>query len=137
MALLIFLIPLVLLYFFLIRPQQRRARERQQMVAQLKAGDEVITVGGLIGVVSEVGVDGDDDVLLLEVAEGIELAVVRRGIAEIRFTSTEELDFTDEQEVLDEGDGLYGRDEPMALDSGPDELTATKEPEDTADAKDD
>lgn len=134
MALVIFLIPLILLYFFLIRPQQRRARERQQMVAQLKSGDEVITVGGLIGVVTEVGVDGDNDVLLLEVAEGIELAVVRRGIAEIRFMSADEQDLLDEQDQLDDGDGL---DDAIALESGADELSATEEPEDTANAKDD
>lgn len=87
MEILILLLPLILLWFFLIRPQQRRMRERNAMVAQLKVGDEVATVGGLLGVITELGPDGDDEVVLIEVAEGVELAVLRRGIGEVRYVA--------------------------------------------------
>ena len=52
-------IPLILIfvifYFFLIRPQQKRVKEHRAMVQGLKRGDEVITSGGIIGVVDKVG----------------------------------------------------------------------------------
>lgn len=85
MGILILLLPLIVLWFFLIRPQQQRAKERQAMVARLKVGDEVATAGGIIGVVTEVDLDDDPEVLLLEVAQGVEIAVLRRGIAEVRY----------------------------------------------------
>ena len=51
-------IPLILIfiifYFFLIRPQQKRVKEHKQMVQSLKRGDEVITSGGIIGIVERV-----------------------------------------------------------------------------------
>ena len=92
MTILILLVPLLLMWFFLIRPQQRRAKERNEMVARLDVGDEIATAGGILGVVSELAPDGDDEVVLVEVAEGMELAVLRRGIGEVRFKADDELD---------------------------------------------
>jgi len=99
---LILLLPLVLLWFFLIRPQQRRMRERNAMVAQLKVGDEVATVGGILGVITELGPDGDDEVVLIEVAEGVELAVLRRGIGEVRYVADSAADAVAEEETIPE-----------------------------------
>ena len=90
MGILILLLPLIVLWFFLIRPQQQRAKERQAMVARLKVGDEVATAGGIIGVVTEIDLDDDPEVLLLEVAQGVEIAVLRRGIAEVRYIEGED-----------------------------------------------
>jgi preprotein translocase subunit YajC len=63
-------IPLILIfvifYFFLIRPQQKRAKEHLAMVAGLKRGDEVITSGGIIGTVERVLEDDRIEVLLGE-----------------------------------------------------------------------
>ena len=102
MEILILLLPLVLLWFFLIRPQQRRMRERNAMVAQLKVGDEVATVGGILGVITELGPDGDDEVVLIEVAEGVELAVLRRGIGEVRYVADSAADAVAEEETIPE-----------------------------------
>ena len=63
-------IPLILIfvifYFFLIRPQQKRAKEHLAMVANLKRGDEIITSGGIIGTVDRVMEDDRIEVILGE-----------------------------------------------------------------------
>jgi preprotein translocase subunit YajC len=61
-------IPLILIfvifYFFLIRPQQKRAKDHLAMVASLKRGDEIITAGGIIGIVERVMEDDRIEVVL-------------------------------------------------------------------------
>lgn len=68
----------VIFYFMLILPQQRRTRAHRELVAGLKNGDEVMTIGGVIGTVRGV----TDDRLKLEVASGVELTVARQAIAQ-------------------------------------------------------
>ena len=58
-------------YFLLIRPQQKKAKEHQAMVTRLAAGDEVVTGGGLLGKIVEVG----DAFVTLEIAEGVRVKV--------------------------------------------------------------
>ena len=74
-------IPLILIfvifYFFLIRPQQKRAKEHKLMVAALKRGDEVITSGGVIGRVERVL--GDDKVDI-SISENVTVQVVQSTI---------------------------------------------------------
>ena len=69
----------VLFYFLLIRPQQRRAKQHKQMVAAMKAGDEVATNGGLMGRV----VDLDDNCVTLKVATGVNVQIQRHAIAQM------------------------------------------------------
>src|SRR6516164_561809 len=68
-----------LFYFMLIRPQQRRAKEHQALVSKLAAGDEVVTSGGLLGKVTEVG----DTFVTLEVAEGVRVKVQKVQITQL------------------------------------------------------
>jgi preprotein translocase subunit YajC len=77
MGLLFPILLLVLMYFLLIRPQSKRAKEHKQMVAALKKGDEVVTQGGLLGRISDVG----DNFVTLEASEGVELRVQRSAVA--------------------------------------------------------
>ena len=74
-------IPLILIfvifYFFLIRPQQKRAKEHKQMVAALKRGDEVVTSGGIVGKIEKVL--GDDKVDIL-ISENVTVQVVQSTI---------------------------------------------------------
>ena len=74
-------IPLILIfvifYFFLIRPQQKRAKEHKLMVASLKRGDEVVTSGGIIGKVERIL--GDDKVDL-SISENVTIQVVQSTI---------------------------------------------------------
>jgi preprotein translocase subunit YajC len=70
---------LVLMYFLLIRPQRAQQRKAQDMLAALKPGDEVITIGGIYGDVIEV----EEDKVVLEIAEDVHIEVTRRAIANI------------------------------------------------------
>jgi preprotein translocase subunit YajC len=77
-ASLIFLAALLLVAWFLvIRPQQRRVRAHQAVVASVHEGDEVMTTSGIFGTIKSM----DGDVLQLEVAPGVELRVVKGAIA--------------------------------------------------------
>ncbi|MBM7066688.1 preprotein translocase subunit YajC [Actibacterium sp. 188UL27-1] len=77
-------IPLILIfaimYFLLIRPQQKKVKEHQAMVTALRRGDQVVTQGGLIGKVSKVK---DDNEVEVEVADGVKVRVVRATIAQV------------------------------------------------------
>ncbi len=76
--------PLVLIfvvfYFFLIRPQQQKAKEHKAMLTALRRGDRVVTGGGIIGTVAKVV--GDDEVLV-DIAEGLRVRVVRSTITTV------------------------------------------------------
>lgn len=66
-------------YFVLIRPQQQKVKEHRELVASLEVGDDVMTTGGIYGEVTAI----DGEVLLLQVAEGVELRLAREAIAEL------------------------------------------------------
>ncbi|HUJ53549.1 MAG TPA: preprotein translocase subunit YajC, partial [Steroidobacteraceae bacterium] len=70
---------IALFYFMLIRPQQRRAREHQALVSKLAAGDEVVTSGGLLGRVTDVG----EVFVTLEVAEGVRVKVQKVQVTQL------------------------------------------------------
>lgn len=72
---------LVIMYFFLIRPQQKKVKEHQAMVAALRRGDEVITQGGLIGKITKVK---DDTEVEVEIAKDVKIRVLRPTIAQVR-----------------------------------------------------
>lgn len=77
-------VPLILIfaimYFLLIRPQQKKMKEHQAMVAALRRGDTVVTQGGVIGKVVKVK---EDNELELEIAEGVKIRVVQNTIAAV------------------------------------------------------
>ena len=68
-------------YFLLFRPQQRRAKQHQELIKNVRRGDTVITSGGLIGKVSKVV---DDNELQIEIAEGVRVRVLRQMVSEVR-----------------------------------------------------
>ncbi len=76
--LLALLVTFLLMWALLIRPQQRRMREHQAVVSSLRAGDQVVTAGGIYGRVRSV----DDESMILEVAPGIELRVLRAAVTQ-------------------------------------------------------
>jgi len=81
--LLLNLFPLILLfvvfYFLLIRPQQKRMKEHQQMVNSLAKGDEVVTNGGLLGKITEVG----DNFIAIEVSDNMEVKIQKQAVASV------------------------------------------------------
>ncbi len=70
-----FLIVIVVMYFFMIRPQMKRNREMQDMLNSLKKGDKIITTGGIAGIVKKV--DETSDLLEVEIASGVIVQVIR------------------------------------------------------------
>jgi preprotein translocase subunit YajC len=76
-ALIILAITFGLMWFLFIRPQQRRVREHQFLVASLSVGDEVLTSSGIYGIVS--GIEGDN--LLVTIAPGVDITIARAAIA--------------------------------------------------------
>ena len=72
----------VIFYFFLIRPQQKRQKELQKMIDNLKKGDRVTTAGGIIGTISSI----QNDYLVIKVGEGenTKLEVLKNSITGIR-----------------------------------------------------
>jgi preprotein translocase subunit YajC len=70
------LIFFAIFYFLVLRPQQKKAKEHQAMLAELKKGDEVVTSGGLIGKISGV----TDTELTLQVQEGVRIRVTRASV---------------------------------------------------------
>jgi preprotein translocase subunit YajC len=70
---------IALFYFMLIRPQQRRAKEHQALVSKLTSGDEVVTSGGLLGRITDVG----DTFVTLEVADGVRVKVQKVQVTQL------------------------------------------------------
>ena len=80
MALLLPIIVFVGMYFLILRPQQKRMKEREALVRAAGVGDEVATVGGVIGIIVAVE---DENIVSLDVDDDVELRVQRRSIGEI------------------------------------------------------
>ena len=69
----------VIFYFLLIRPQQKKQKEHQAMLGKLAAGDEVVTAGGILGRIIEVG----DQFLTIEIADNVRIKVQRFQVTTI------------------------------------------------------
>jgi preprotein translocase subunit YajC len=76
---LILVVFVVVFYFLLIRPQQKRAKEQQNMLSKLATGDEVVTTGGILGRITEVG----DPYLTVEIADGVRVRVLKSQISQV------------------------------------------------------
>jgi len=82
MGLLNLLFPIILIaafYFLLIRPQTKRAKEHKQMVEALKKGDEIVTGGGVLGRITEVG----ENFIQVEIAEGVQVKVQKQAVSSL------------------------------------------------------
>jgi preprotein translocase subunit YajC len=76
-----FLLIFVIMYFLVIRPQQRRIKAQKDMIGAIRRGDIVVTTGGIIGKVTKVV---DDTELEVQIAEGVKVRVARGMIADVR-----------------------------------------------------
>ncbi len=77
-------LPLVLIfaimYFLMIRPQQKKMKEHKAMIAAVRRGDKVVTAGGVFGKVAKVG---DDGVLDVEIADGVKIQVIGSTLSDV------------------------------------------------------
>ena len=84
-------IPLILIfvifYFFLIRPQQKKAKEHKTMVESLKRGDKVIASGGIIGTVERII---DNDKVEIEISENVKVILIKSTGIQSLLTTPEE-----------------------------------------------
>jgi preprotein translocase subunit YajC len=80
-----FLIPLglmfAIMYFLVIMPQQRQRKKMQAMLADLKAGDKIITSGGIYGTIN--GIDGDSVILKISSEPQVKIRIARAAIAQV------------------------------------------------------
>ena len=81
MSLLPFVLIFVIMYFLILRPQQKRTKQHQEMVRNVRRGDTIITSGGLIGKVTKVM---DDEQVEVEIADGVRIRQVRGMITDVR-----------------------------------------------------
>ncbi|MBX2855278.1 MAG: preprotein translocase subunit YajC [Rhodobacteraceae bacterium] len=80
-TLLPFVFIFAIMYFLIIRPQQRKAREHQEMLGALRRGDEVLTAGGFLGKVTKV--KDDDQEVEVEIADGVKVRVIKSTISAV------------------------------------------------------
>lgn len=71
----------VIMYFLILRPQQKRAKMHQEMVKNVRRGDTVVTNGGLIGKVTKVI---DDDQIEIEIADDVRIRQIRQMVTDVR-----------------------------------------------------
>jgi len=76
-----FILILAIMYFLIIRPQQKRLKDHREMIASLRRGDTVVTAGGMVGKVTKLIGDAE---LQVELTEGVRVRVIRNTIAEVR-----------------------------------------------------
>src|SRR3989442_2776053 len=80
-GLLPFVLIFVIMYFLILRPQQKRVKQHAEMVKNVRKGDTVITSGGLVGRVTKVI---DDDQIEVEVADGVRVRQMRSMVSDVR-----------------------------------------------------
>ena len=109
------LLVFLIFWLFLIRPQQKQAKQRAEMLTALKAGDRIVTIGGICGTVSRI----TDDKIYVEVAEGIVIEMLRNSISTVEedlsslkdpFAEEEEEDFDDEDIYYEDDEEIIDAD---------------------------
>ncbi|SFJ85146.1 preprotein translocase subunit YajC [Bosea sp. OK403] len=81
MSLVPFVLIFVIMWFLIIRPQQKRVKSHQEMIKNVRRGDTVVTTGGIVAKVSKVIDDGEIEA---EIAEGVRVRLVKGMISEVR-----------------------------------------------------
>lgn len=69
-----------LMYFLIIRPQQQQQKKRNQMLSSLKAGDRIVTVGGIVGTITQVR----DESLTVKIADRVEIELTKSGVGYVK-----------------------------------------------------
>ena len=81
LSLMPFILIFVIMYFLILRPQQKRVKEHAELIKNLRRGDTVVTSGGLVGKVTKVV---DDDQIEVEIADGVRVRQVRSMVTGVR-----------------------------------------------------
>ncbi|MCX7308668.1 MAG: preprotein translocase subunit YajC [Afipia sp.] len=81
MSLLPFALIFVIMYFLILKPQQKKLKDHQELVKNIRRGDTIVTNGGLVGKVTKVV---DDDQVEMEIADGVKIRQMRQMISGVR-----------------------------------------------------
>ena len=81
MSLLPFALIFVIMYFLILRPQQKKVKDHQELVKNIRRGDTVVTSGGLVGKVTKVV---DDDQIEVEISDGVRVRQMRSMVSDVR-----------------------------------------------------
>lgn len=76
-----FVLMFVILYLLIIRPQQKKQKDHQRMIDELKKGDRVVTSGGVHGTIT--GIKDKEDILMVQVAKDVQIEVSRGSISKV------------------------------------------------------
>jgi len=101
---LIILLAFGLMYMLILRPQRARQQRQRQLLESVEPGDEVLTVGGLYGIVQSLDEEGD---LIVEIAEGVHVRLARRSVATVV-----KPDEDDDEDETDDDHGQESHDHP-------------------------
>ena len=121
-GLLIIVLLFGVLWFAMIRPQRAKVQAQQRMLGTVAPGDEILTVGGIYGIVQELEPDDEGGDLVVEIADGIHVRVARKALATvIKPEDDEEAADEDGGEEADDdgGEDVDGAAEPVADDAQP------------------
>lgn len=115
-TLLPFVLIFVVMYFLMVRPQQKRAQEQRRLVSSLEPGDEVVTIGGVFGDIVEV----EDAEVILELYDGTQVkflrsAIARKVVPEDAVDAIDELD--DDLDDVDDHDDVDVTDDDVEVDA--------------------
>jgi len=78
-----------IMYFLMIRPQQQRVKQHREMVENVRRGDTVVTAGGIVGKVAKVK---DDQEILIDIADNVQVRVLKSTLSEVRVKSPDNKD---------------------------------------------
>jgi preprotein translocase subunit YajC len=79
LAFLPFILMFAIIYFLLLRPQQKRQKEHQKMISQLTKGDRVVTNSGILGTI--VGINEKENIIVLRIAENVKIEILRNSVS--------------------------------------------------------
>lgn len=109
-------------YFLAVRPQRKQRQAHQEMVAMLKKGDEIVTIGGMFGVVRRLG----DDWVELDVSKGTRVRFLKKAISQIVSEEEDEEEYEEYEDEIEAADDVEaeGAEEPLAEGEAADEVLA-------------
>ena len=119
MQILIIVALFAVLWFVMIRPQRAKVQAQQRLLGTVEPGDEILTVGGVYGIVQELEPDEDGGDMIVEIAEGIHVRVARKALATVIKPDAEEDDETEGDDAADDADVVDVEPELVAEDAQP------------------
>jgi preprotein translocase subunit YajC len=120
-----------LMYFLMIRPQRAKAQQQRQMLTAVAPGDEILTVGGIYGIVIELEPDEDGGDLVVEIADGIHVRVARKALALVVKPEDEDDEEEAEEVADDEAEGEADAEAPAAGAAPPERVEEVNDEEET------